>query len=194
MWNRWRQTTAFTDGKPWLLRFFDQVRFFPVSAAELLKIREDFPLGRYPLKIEETIFSLRDYNASLADNAESIAAFKTRQQTSFDAERERWRASGQADYASDLTVAEAAPDSELDLPENGLALASHVAGNVWKVEVEEGAAVKQGDTLVIVESMKMEFAVLAPCDGRVHKVFCREGGQVSAGQDLLVLVSEGGAA
>jgi len=190
MWNRWRATRDFTEGKPWLLRFFDQVRFFPVSEEELLKIREDFPLGRYQLKIEETTFSLRDYNAFLADNSESIGAFKTQQQASFDAERERWRVSGQADYASDLTVAEAAPDSELDLPENGRAIASHVAGNVWKVEVEEGAAVKQGDPLVIVESMKMEFAVMAPCDGRIHKVFCREGGQVSAGQDLLVLVAE----
>jgi urea carboxylase len=190
MWNRWRQTAEFTDGKPWLLRFFDQVRFFPVSEEELLKIREDFPLGRYPLKIEETTFSLREYNRFLADNAAPIAAFKAQQQAAFDAERERWRESGQAEYASDLTVAEAAPDSELDLPENGRAIASHVAGNVWKVEVEDGAQVKQGDPLVIVESMKMEFAVLAPCDGRIHTVFCREGGQVSAGQDLLVLVSE----
>lgn len=190
MWNRWRQTADFTDGKPWLLRFFDQVRFFPVSEAELLKIREDFPLGRYQMKVEETSFSLRDYNQFLADNSESIAAFKNQQQASFNAERERWRESGQADYASDLTVAEAAPDSALDLPENGRAIASHVAGNVWKVEVEEGTKVKQGDPLVIVESMKMEFAVLAPCDGRIYKVFCREGGQVSAGQELLVLASE----
>jgi len=37
--------------------------------------------------------------------------------------------------------------------------------------------------------MKMEFSVPAPCDGTIYKVFCREGGQVSAGQDLLVLVS-----
>jgi urea carboxylase len=190
MWNRWRETRDFSAGKPWLLRFFDQVRFFPVSEEELLKIREDFPLGRYQLKVEEATLSLRDYNAFLADNSASIATFKARQQAAFDAERERWRASGQAEYASDLTVAEAAPDSELDLPENGRAIASHVAGNVWKVEVAEGAAVKQGDPLVIVESMKMEFAVMAPCDGRIHKVFCREGGQVSAGQDLLVLVSE----
>ncbi len=189
MWNRWRQTREFTDGKPWLLRFFDQVRFFPVSEEELLRIRQDFPLGRYRLRIEEATFSLRDYNAFLADNAESIAAFKARQQASFEVERERWRSSGQADYASDLTVAEAAPDSELDLPENGRAIASHVAGNVWKVEVQDGAEVQQGEPLVIVESMKMEFAVLAPCDGRIHKIFCREGGQVSAGQDLLVIVS-----
>lgn len=190
MWNRWRQTANFTDGKPWLLRFFDQVRFFPVNEEELLTIREDFPLGRYQLKVEETTFSLRDYNAFLSDNVESITAFKTQQQASFDEERERWHASGQAEYASDLTVAEAAPDSELDLPENGRVIASHVAGNMWKVEVEVGAAVKQGDPLVIVESMKMEFTVLAPCDGRIHTIFCREGGQVSAGQDLLVLVAE----
>jgi len=190
MWNRWRQTTNFTDGKPWLLRFFDQVRFFPVSAEELLTIREDFPLGRYQLKIEEATFSLREYNQFLSDNNDSIVAFKSQQQASFDAERERWRASGQANYASDLTVAEAAPDSELDLPENGRAIASPVAGNVWKVEVEDGVEVKQGDTLLVIESMKMEFSVMAPCDGRIHTVFCREGGQVSAGQDLLVLVSE----
>ena len=190
MWNRWRQGGAFVDGKPWLLRFFDQVRFFPVSEAELLNIREDFPLGRYPLRIEATTFSLRDYKQFLADNQASIANFKTRQQAAFDAERERWQASGQADYASDASVADAAPDSELDLPEHGRSIASHVAGNVWKVEVEDGAWVKQGDTLVIVESMKMEFAVLAPCDGRVFRIFCRAGGQVSAGQDLLVLVTE----
>jgi urea carboxylase len=190
MWNRWRQGGAFADGKPWLLRFFDQVRFFPVSEAELLNIREDFPLGRYPLRIEDTSFSLRDYKQFLAENQASIADFKTRQQAAFDAERERWRVNGQADYASDASVAAAAPDSELDLPEHGRAVASHVAGNVWKVEVEEGAKVKQGDPLVIIESMKMEFAVPAPCDGRVYKIFCRAGGQVSAGQDLLVLVTE----
>jgi acetyl/propionyl-CoA carboxylase alpha subunit len=41
--------------------------------------------------------------------------------------------------------------------------------------------------LVIVESMRMEFPVAAPCAGKVLQVFCREGSQVSAGQDLIVL-------
>ncbi|WP_240618008.1 acetyl-CoA carboxylase biotin carboxyl carrier protein subunit [Methylomonas sp. Kb3] len=53
--------------------------------------------------------------------------------------------------------------------------------------VQAGASVKQGDTLVVVESMKMEFPVTAPADGTVWKVFCNEGAQISAGQDLLVL-------
>lgn len=193
MWNRWRDAAngalEFEPGKPWLLRFFDQIRFYPVSEAELLRIREDFPLGRYRLKIEQTTFNLGEYNRFLADNAASIAAFKQRQQAAFEAERERWRASGQAEYASDLTVAEAGTDSELDLPEGGRAVASHIAGNVWKVVVGEGDTVRAGDPLVIVESMKMEFTVAAPSDGRVYRIFCREGAQVSAGQDLLVLVS-----
>jgi urea carboxylase len=189
MWNRWRQTQDFVDGKPWLLRFFDQIRFYPVSAEELLQIREDFPLGRYKLRIEETTFRLADYNRFLADNAESITAFKTQQQAAFEAERERWKAAGQAEYATDANVAEAATDSELDLPAHGRAIASHVAGNVWKIMADPGSKVKAGDALVIVESMKMEFSVPAPCNGTVFKVFCREGGQVSAGQDLLVLVA-----
>jgi urea carboxylase len=190
MWNRYKQTADFKDGKPWLLRFFDQIRFYPVSEAELLKLREDFVAGRFQLKVEETTFSLREYNQFLEANADSIAAFKTTQQAAFDAERERWEASGQADYASDATVAEAATDSELDLPPNSRAVASHVAGNIWKIEVAEGDTVEAGDTLLIVESMKMEIAVTAPAAGKVLRLFCKEGSQVAAGQDLLVLQGE----
>ncbi|MCS5946678.1 carboxyltransferase domain-containing protein [Klebsiella variicola subsp. variicola] len=43
MWNRYHEVADFA-GKPWLLRFFDQLRFYPVSADELLEIRRDFPL------------------------------------------------------------------------------------------------------------------------------------------------------
>jgi urea carboxylase len=187
MWNRYRQTADFTGGKPWVLRFFDQIRFFPVTADELLQLRRDFPLGRYRLKVEETVFRLRDYNRFLRDNAASIAAFKATQQTAFEAERERWRAAGQTEYASDVTVAEAAPDSELDLPPNGRAVATPVAGNVWKVPARVGDLVEKGAPLVIVESMKMEISVDAPVTGKVLQIFCREGGQVAAGQDLVVL-------
>ena len=187
MWNRHKQTDAFTEGKPWLLRFFDQIRFYPVSEQELLKIREDFPLGRYPLRIEESVFSLRDYNGFLQDNAQSITAFKLRQQAAFEAERERWRDAGEADYAAEATMAGSATYSEHKLPPHGRAVATHLAGNVWKVSVKPGDQVAEGDPLIIVESMKMEFPVAAPFAGKVLQVFCREGSQVSAGQDLIVL-------
>jgi len=187
MWNPWRQTRDFRDGKPWLLRFFDQIRFYPVSEQELLKLREDFPLGRFELEIEETTFSLRQYNAFLRENAESIAAFKQKQQSAFEAERERWRVAGQMEYASDTTVADTASEGEIDLPHNGRAVAAHLAGNVWKVPVVAGDRVSAGDTLVIVESMKMEISINAPVAGTVIKVLCREGNAVAAGQEVVVM-------
>jgi urea carboxylase len=95
MWNRYRTTREFEAGKPWLLRFFDEIRFYEVGEAELATLREDFVAGRASLKIEESVFDLGEYNRFLRGEAESIAAFKRAQQAAFDAERERWRAAGQ---------------------------------------------------------------------------------------------------
>ena len=97
MWNRYHVTREFP--KPWLLRFFDQIRFYEVSEDELLAMREDFPRGRCHIEIEETTFSLARYNRFVAEHREDIAAFKARQQAAFDAERRRWAAAGQADTA-----------------------------------------------------------------------------------------------
>jgi len=58
VWNRFRRTKDFSQ--PWLLRFFDQIRFYPVSAAELLRNRESFLEGKFDIKIEEATFRLRD--------------------------------------------------------------------------------------------------------------------------------------
>ncbi len=71
VWNTWRQTPAFAASKPWLLDFFDQIRFFPVSHDELMEARAAFPHGAYPVKIEETKLSYADYAADLARNAGS---------------------------------------------------------------------------------------------------------------------------
>ncbi|MGM9486932.1 urea carboxylase [Ideonella sp. YS5] len=190
MWNRWRDATSgaleFEPGKPWLLRFFDQVRFFPVSPDELLQIRRDFPAGRYRLKIETGTFRLHDYRAMLAAHADDIARHKQRQQAAFDAERERWRAAGQAEYLSEDLSPAAAPQG--DLPEGAQAVATQVTGSVWKLLVKEGEHVEEGAPLLVVESMKMEFSVSAPCSGTVLRLGCREGGQVAAGQDVVVLL------
>jgi urea carboxylase len=184
MWNRYREVAAF-DGKPWLLRFFDQIRFYPVSADELLRIRKDFPLGRFELNIEHSQLNLADYQAFLAKEAETIAAFRDQQQGAFNAERERWIASGQAHFDSEELVPEATEDAALASGE--MSVDSHIAGNLWQVQVETGSRVEAGDVLVILESMKMEIPLLAPTAGVVREIRVQPGSAVRAGQRVVVL-------
>jgi len=184
MWNRYRDVAAF-DGKPWLLRFFDQIRFYPVSADELLRIRRDFPLGRFDLNIEYSQLNLADYQGFLAREADSIAAFRQQQQQAFKAERERWIASGQAHFDSEEPTP--APSEETLLGEDQLSVDSHIAGNLWQVQIEVGTRVAAGDVLVILESMKMEIPVLAPMAGVVREVRVQPGSAVRAGQRVVVL-------
>jgi acetyl-CoA carboxylase biotin carboxyl carrier protein len=64
---------------------------------------------------------------------------------------------------------------------------AHITGTVWKVEVSVGQAVEEGDTVVILESMKMEMPVEAEDDGKVAEIRCEEGQSVSEGDVLVVL-------
>ncbi|WP_175254358.1 urea carboxylase [Pseudomonas sp. BMW13] len=184
MWNRYREVAAF-DGKPWLLRFFDQIRFYPVSASELLRIRRDFPLGRFDLRIEHSELALADYQQFLADEADGIAAFRHQQRAAFDAERQRWIDSGQAHFEVEEAAPEQAEDAPLGVGQH--AIESHVAGNLWQVQVSEGAQVQAGDVLVILESMKMEIPLTAPMAGTVREVRVQPGSPVRAGQRVVVL-------
>jgi acetyl-CoA carboxylase biotin carboxyl carrier protein len=64
---------------------------------------------------------------------------------------------------------------------------AHITGTVWKIEVDVGDAVEEGDTVVILESMKMEMPVEAEDAGVVRKILCEEGQSVSEGEGLVVL-------
>ncbi|MDF5774496.1 5-oxoprolinase/urea amidolyase family protein [Pseudomonas syringae] len=187
MWNRYRDVAAF-QGKPWLLRFFDQIRFYPVSADELVRIRRDFPLGRFALNIEHSTLNLADYQAFLSREAEGITAFRAQQNAAFNAERERWIANGQADFQSDEGVAPNTEEQPLQPGQQGVD--SHIAGNLWQVQVQPGARVEAGDVLVILESMKMEIPLLAPIAGVVQDVRVQPGSAVRAGQRVVVLSAD----
>ncbi len=187
MWNRYRDVAAF-EGKPWLLRFFDQIRFYPVSADELLRIRRDFPLGRFALNIEHSTLNLADYQAFLSREAEGIEAFRAQQNAAFNAERERWIANGQADFQSDEGVTPNTEEQPLQPGQQGVD--SHIAGNLWQVQVQPGEHVEAGDVLVILESMKMEIPLLAPIAGVVQDVRVQPGSAVRAGQRVVVLSAD----
>jgi urea carboxylase len=182
VWNTWNRVGPFAEA-PWLLRFFDQIRFFQVSAEELAEARAAFPHGGYPLRIEETTFDWAAEQRALAAEAHGIAAFKATQQAAFDAERQRWREAG-----LDRFVAEDGPVAEPGvMPEDCVGVESPVPGNVWKFLVEPGVMVAAGDLLAIVESMKMEITVEAPFAGRVRELRAAPGRTVRAGDVLAVM-------
>jgi urea carboxylase len=181
VWNRWRKTHDFQQ--PWLLRFFDQLRFHPVSAEELLRLREDVPLGRHRLEIEEKVFRFAEYEAFLDEHAEGIAAFRAQQQAAFLEERKRWKAAG---ISMDSPAEETPETDEIVIPDGCHTLDSPVTGSVWKVHVEAGMRVASGASVMILEAMKMEIALETDGEVEIIKILAVEGSSVKAGQALAI--------
>jgi len=182
MWNRYRQTAEFS--KPWLLRFFDQIRFYEVSQEELQEIRREFPRGNYPLKIEESSFSLSDYQQFIEDNATDIEQFRAKRHAAFLEELAQWHATGQFNFEAEEQQQQ---EDEVSWPEDSIVVDSPVSGSVWQTEVAVGDHVRAGQALVILESMKMEIPIQAPRDGVVSHLLLSAGQRVRPGQALVVL-------
>lgn len=186
VWNTWRTTKEFTPGHPWLLRFFDQIRFYPVEAKELLELRDVFPHGGFHPEITKESFRLSEYRELLNGIRSETDIFRRKQRAAFNTERERWREAGQD---RDIEPPEETfSDVSPELPEGGYAVKSPTHGSVWNIAVKAGEAVERGQRLIIIESMKMEIAVTAPHDGVVAEIRCSTGVQVMAGQGLLILL------
>ncbi|MFF7451343.1 MULTISPECIES: 5-oxoprolinase/urea amidolyase family protein [unclassified Streptomyces] len=186
VWSPWQQRGAFEPGAPWLLRFFDRVRWYPVGADELLELRADITSGRFVPRIEEGTFSLAEHQAFLAEHAESIAEFRARQQAAFAVERDAWEAAGEFARAEAVTAPAASP-AEVTVPPGGRLVEAEFAASVWQVNVSPGDQVAAGQPLLALEAMKMESRVPAPIAGVVAQVLARPGDQVEAGTALLVL-------
>lgn len=181
IWNKFLKNAQFGE-EPWLLKFFDQVRFYPVSEAELTDLRDAFREGRAHIRIEESEFDFAAYNRFLTENAGDIAAFRERQQAAFSAEVTRWQA--QEDTAAEQTQPVVVQEQE---EQSGKLVSADLNGNIWKILVEPGQRVRQGEPLVVVEAMKMELMVHAPSDGVVSRISCQQGRPVSPGDALLWL-------
>jgi urea carboxylase len=135
------------------------------------------------VRTEDTVFDLAAHRRFLADDAASIADFRTRQQAAFAEERERWRASGEFDRAEAAAADEPLP---ADAPPPGAALvAAPMAARVGSVAVGEGDPVAPGDQVAVLEAMKMEVAVHTEHGGTVAWLGCRPGQVVTPGQPLV---------
>jgi urea carboxylase len=189
VWNTHRQTDAFIEGKPWLLRFFDQIRFYPVSADELTEWRRDFPSGRRSIRIEPSEFRLADYRAFLAENAQAIAAFEMQRQDAFDEERADWQRKGEFDRITDLAEADAPPAGAVQVPDGADLIEAPLGGSVWKLLVEVGDKVSAGDTIAVIEAMKMECPVESPGTGTIAALYIKERQSLQPGAPMLALRS-----
>lgn len=182
MWNRYRQTSVFE--KPWLLRFFDQIRFYEVSHDELQQIRADFPHDNYPIKIEQSSFSLAEYEAFVTDHQSDIDGFVNRRNQAFNEELAHWHANGQFHFDQDEAHSD---EQEVTWADDAIVVDSPVSGSVWQTQVKIGESVKAGQLLVVLESMKMEIPLHATCDGVVSQVLLNNGSRVNAGQAVVVM-------
>jgi urea carboxylase len=185
VWSPWHQRGPYQEGAPWLLRFFDRIRWYPVSAEELRELRADMAAGRLDLKIEEGEFSLAEYRRFLAANADSIERFRAWQAAAFTAERAAWEAAGE--FARGEQEEPADPVQEIEPPPGAVLVEAEFAASVWQLAVAPGDQVVEGQKLVVLEAMKMESTVVAPAAGVVDRVLAEPGDQVEAGQALVVL-------
>ena len=148
-------------------------------------MREDFPRGKVQLRVEESTLRLREYRQFLADNRDSIAAFKARQQAAFEAERERWRANGQLTFDAEPAVVN--EGNMQSVPAGCEAITSPVTGSVWKQSLAVGQRINAGDELLVIEAMKMEIPILADQAGEIVEIRSASGRAVSAGEVLVAI-------
>lgn len=184
IWNKFLKNSQFSDNQPWLLHFFDQVRFYPVTEAELTVEREAFREGRSTIRIEESVFDFAEYQQFLSENAQSIADFRSRQSQAFSEEVSLWAAQEQ----QSPIVQTAALEEET--PSTDTPICAELSGNVWKVLVKNGDVVEIGQPLIIVEAMKMELSITATLSGTITHISAQPGQQVTPGQ-LLLRLTEG---
>ena len=192
VWNTHGRSPAFADGTPWLLRFFDQIRFFPVSHEELTEWRRDFPFGRRPLQIEPARFRLSEYRQFLAQHREAIADFERTRQAAFDGERAAWERADEFTRAQALVAQEAAvPAADTIIAPEGTELVeAPLSGVVWKPLVHVGERIEKGRPIVSIEAMKMQCDVPSPAAGIVRRVYVQAAQPISAGAPIIALQPE----
>lgn len=170
-WRTFGDVKPFTPERPWLLSDFDFVKFVPVGAEEYKRTLAAFLAGTYEFQVEETVFDVSEQQRFLEGVKGEAAAIAERQAVASEecrVEEERlfseWKAEQDA-----RTAARAAGTStganQADYDESDPAtvlLRASLAGSVWKVAVEPGASLDEGDLAVVLEAMKTEVAVSAP--------------------------------
>src|SRR5258705_3346445 len=138
VWHRFGATAHTTPEQPWLLRFFDRIRWYPVTADELLELRAESRARRLTLDIEDGTFSRAQHRAFLDKHHDEIARFREGREAAFRSEREAWEQSGELTRAEVLQSIPAAPEPDaLSIPEGAVVAESSLHACVWRAHDQE---------------------------------------------------------
>lgn len=186
VWNSFQAKPPFEAQKPWLLRNFDIIQFYPVSPEELNQIREDILWGQSPISITSEEFSVSRYLNFLEMNKISIQTFQENQRQAFAEERENWK--NESSLESNTVLSHSLKNQtfqdNLEAPENVFIQKSTLPGSIWKVKVQVGETIHKDQVLIVLESMKMEFPLVAHSTGVIGRVLVQEGQTVASGDPL----------
>ena len=186
VWNRWHTPAEFEPGHPWLLRFFDQLRFHPVSEEELLEQRDAIAArcggSRHRADgVPHGGPSRVSRRAPAGDRCVPCGPRRRLCRRTRPVEAPRGGGVRQRH-------ARAGPGGAEPPLVPGDNVAAPVQGTVWKMLVAAGDTVAAGDVVAVVEAMKTEVSVSTISGGRVQAVRCTEGALgARVGQTLVVL-------
>lgn len=209
IWDNYGQVSMENRGAPpevpWFLRLFDRICFYDVSDVELETLRDEYRRGHFKLDISDGSFSFREYEKFCAEDEEGIKDFKEMQETAFADERARWDESGEgensaaAEHAAKTSGLKEAEDVNSagggggwegeTRPPFSVSVLAGVAATVWSIDVADGDSVERGQSLVTLESMKVEISVQAPVAGTVVRLRGKKGDSVQASDEICLVVS-----
>ncbi|CAD7701958.1 unnamed protein product [Ostreobium quekettii] len=192
IWNTFGRIEPFNTAKPWLLEIFDQVRFYEVTEDELEQARFEFAAGQAKIKIEEEVFKMKEYNEMVESVKEETSAMRAKQRAAMavqmDLDAQSLKRLNEAETSKSSMASMGASDlANFDDDDKYVKVLSRVMGNIWDILVKEGDKVDVGQTVIVLEAMKMEYAITTPSAGTVRAITVERSQLAEQGTTLVVV-------
>jgi len=190
IWNKYTENPYFEKGKPWLLRYFDQIQYYQVSDDELTDLRDRFSKGVLDIEVSETTIKPKEVNTFLKSIDKEVKEFRKKQDRAFTKEREHWEASGMIGGEEESILEDASGIAkEQSIPDGYDAVKAHTSGVVWDILVEPNQCIEKDKAMIILSAMKTEITITSERTYNVQEVAVKKGQLVSQG-DILFIVKE----
>lgn len=193
MWDPFGSKPGFDTTRPWLFEPFDKIKFYEVGVEEYDSLARDFAAGTYEWQVSPSTFDVRQAYERFQHELRSsdMVAYREGQRKGLE-EQDQLERELYAEWKAEVAAAEAADAEDsaaLQDDADTLVVSSPMAANVWKVEVSPGDVLKSGQTVAILEAMKMEVKVAAPQDAdgfKVRSILKKPNTMVTAGDVIVV--------